>query len=273
MSKSAHFRVETTPEEVALIADCRFPVSELQENGRVKLSLKIREIAEKTYGYLTTGTSDEIFPECLLMLEKYFSHLDAREVPHAFGLAAMGKLGEINMAAYGGRFTVGMFAKVMGNYNDRRRVIYGAILTSWEEIQAEEREKAKAETKREQFRTDAIDRFHQAVTDSMAVVPMWKTWQDIPWHWAEFICKETDLVQIEDELKREIMAEAIAATWEEYQNEAAQPVATREDQERVREAKKILSNFEPLKNSRCIQNYARLRVWHFCTAKAPEWVK
>jgi len=260
-----------TSPEIDLVRENKLRLDGSEFDEREVLN-EIQRLALVYCGYKTHATDEVIFVECLKLAKTHYGYLSALEISQAFESASQNRLGEINLKAYGGTFTAGIFTDVMNAYSERHRrikAIIGEIITRAE---AEILEKARAETKRLQFRADAIDRFHEAVAASMSVLPMWKTWQEIPWHWAEFICKETYLVQVGEELKREIMAEAIAATWEEYTNEATQPVATKEDQERVREAKKILSSFEPLKNSRCIQNYARLRVWHFCTAKAPEWV-
>lgn len=68
-------------------------------------------------------TEELVFEECLEFVIARFGFLNIGEVRHAFRLAAAGELGDVDLKAYWGTFTVGMLGSVLSAYKDYRDLI------------------------------------------------------------------------------------------------------------------------------------------------------
>lgn len=79
--------------------------------------------------------NESAFIECSKLLLQKFGGLGISEVSEAFSLAVIGKLGEINLKAYKGVFTVAMFGEVLTAYTVYRNRILNEIK---EELKREE---------------------------------------------------------------------------------------------------------------------------------------
>lgn len=87
------------------------------------------------------NTSEMVFDECVEFLATQFGALNIGEVRHAFRLAAAGELGEVNLKAYHGVFTVAMLGEVLTAYMVYRGRIVAEVSRLESEIRQETRER------------------------------------------------------------------------------------------------------------------------------------
>lgn len=100
-----------------------------------------------------------VISECVRVFRQRYGGLSIREIRTAFDLAATGEI-EANLKAYGGIFTVGIFADVMTAYQKFRRKVHDTILKEKDRHEAQEHERRHVE-RHEKFKADVYDQFEQ----------------------------------------------------------------------------------------------------------------
>lgn len=108
---------------------------------------------------------DEIVDECTDFVLSQFPQLGVPEIREAFKLAAAGKLGEIDLAAYRGVFTIKMLGQVLSKYCTFREKAYQEIRkaeTEAQEAQEAARKDADAAASAERMNKFAFEKlaFH-----------------------------------------------------------------------------------------------------------------
>ena len=86
-----------------------------------ELSLELEHCAKAFAGGLKT--EEPVFDDLVEFAATRFGHLGVREIRQAFHLAVAGDLGELNLRAYYGTFTVGMLGEVLRAYDRYRKVL------------------------------------------------------------------------------------------------------------------------------------------------------
>lgn len=100
-----------------------------------------------------------VISECVRVFRQRYGGLSIREIRTAFDLAATGEI-EANFKAYGGVFTVGIFADVMTSYQRFRRKVHDAIMKEKDKHEAQEHERRHVE-RHDKFKSDVYDHFEQ----------------------------------------------------------------------------------------------------------------
>ena len=134
----------------------------LIEQLQTSLAFKILRLANSYTGanFSEPPTKDQvvILKACSSFILQNFSSLSIGELDDAFSLATSGKLGEMNIEAYHGKFTVQMLGKVLRAYTSKRN----GILSKYDDIimiderKTTEDEKAK---KIEQARLNVLSEY------------------------------------------------------------------------------------------------------------------
>lgn len=124
------------------------------------------------------------------------------EITLAHQLAAAGRLGSIDMTAYGGRYSVELFGRVMRAYKAYREKVVEALeqeAAKADDARRESTNKAKAE----RWRKELIDGFVRGTHD-------WKTWAEVPLSAYEILLKLGHVkkdVDLWNKVKRDIIAD------------------------------------------------------------------
>lgn len=86
------------------------------------LSAELEFVAQAYCGGV--NTKEMVWDECMDFVVSRFGLLNISEIRHAFRLAASGELGDLNLKAFYGAFTVSMLGDVLNKYWSHRQSIY-----------------------------------------------------------------------------------------------------------------------------------------------------
>ncbi|GEM_PF-2440480 len=87
------------------------------ERAAVMIALpKLLEHCVSVYSGVDLSGDDSVMDECVDFVMSQFAGISVPEVREAFKLAAAGKLGEIDLAAYYGKFTIKTLGKILTSY-------------------------------------------------------------------------------------------------------------------------------------------------------------
>lgn len=107
------------------------------------LVLELSQCAQQYTGCVKTD--ELVFDECVEFTTTRFGWLNIMEIRSAFRLAAAGELGEINLQAYYGTFTVAMLGKVLAAYKEYRERVTAEIRLAEKEAEIEQAQVFKSE--------------------------------------------------------------------------------------------------------------------------------
>jgi hypothetical protein len=108
-----------------------------------ELALELEYCAKAFAG--AVKTEELVLDELAEFASTRFGHLGVREIREAFRLAAAGELGDINLRAYFGNFTVVMLGDILRAYDRyRQRIVASVTRLEQEHLQQTEEEKRKA---------------------------------------------------------------------------------------------------------------------------------
>lgn len=103
-------------------------------------------------------TSEGAIKECGELMRTKFGRISIGQIRDAFEMAACGQLGEVNIVAYKGVFTVAIFGEVMAKYAR----VWDVVVSELDKAQAkalDDEQEARKAAKQEQCRLDTIAEF------------------------------------------------------------------------------------------------------------------
>ncbi len=116
------------------------------DRNKVIASLSVDlEYCIRVYCGATADINEEVIEESVDFCLKRFAHLGVDEIREAFSMAAAGELGEIDLAAYHGRFTIKILGEVLRSYSSFREKVVN-------ELRRAENEAAEAAAAAEKLR-------------------------------------------------------------------------------------------------------------------------
>ena len=144
-----------------------------RSNANVFSALAKEEIAtaaELYCGAVNNGENSKVYDECVVRLYRNFPMIgvipkrtgqgfEMPEIREAFSMAALGHI-DAKLEAYGGRFTVTLFVRVLTAYIDWRNTILHAISKA-QDVLDEEDKQEQAKEKNEQARVQILDDFER----------------------------------------------------------------------------------------------------------------
>ena len=173
-----------------------------EEISRIKLiatgsSYPIRNYEEKKFQILSVMTiasvavdycgadvelNESAFIECAKLLLKKFGSFGISEVKEAFAMAAACRLGEINLTAYKGVFTVAMFGEVLSSYSFYRNRILSEISEEVKRKELEELEERK-KVRLELARKQVVEKFERLKQENCEITRV----SEVPGWWAPIL--------------------------------------------------------------------------------------
>lgn len=123
MASNSRLPIELAQHVAAAIngATLRRGISEDVVMFTTALSAELEFVAQAYTG--CPNTKEMVWDECMDFVVVRFGMLNIHELRHAFRLAASGELGDVNLKAYYGTFTVGMLGEVLTSYLERRKAL------------------------------------------------------------------------------------------------------------------------------------------------------
>lgn len=125
------------------------------------------EWVARVYCGINLEDDDDFVETCVTFVLKNFAHLGVDELKESFSLAAAGKLGEIDLSAYYGKFTVKILGEVLRKYQSFRNRVVQELRKVQEKIaEAEQtaRQRVNQEKWRQEHRVWCENRLKQLIT-------------------------------------------------------------------------------------------------------------
>lgn len=153
-------------------------------NGKVWALGTIQRAAMDYCGADASICEGAITESVEVMFEK-FGRVSIPEITEAFKMAAAGQLGQVNIIAYNGVFTVAIFGGVMSAYCIARDKIAAAAINQFEAEKREAREFEKA-AQLEKIREEIVEKF-QVLTEQNNDYPHYSK---VPHWWAKTLIEK-----------------------------------------------------------------------------------
>jgi hypothetical protein len=171
------------------------------QRGSIELKLALKkEIAyvAMTYCGADLEINNKAFQECATTFVSQFKAMSIAEIRIAFQFAAGGKLKDVSLTSYWGKFPVGMFADVCKKYVSFRDA---AFFEYEKEREREEWEKLQLqkEAANEAARQATIDKFKEMLEFGAN----FEKWEDVPFNFGE-VLYNAELLQKDSDLWREV---------------------------------------------------------------------
>lgn len=177
------------------------------EPFKVRLKEAICYIANAYCG-ADIGANDAAFQECANTFLSQFRSMAVPEIKAAFQMAAGGKLNDVNLNAYWGRFPVSMFSEVCRKYIAVRDAAFAAYDKEVEKIEHEKMEERRAEENAKAREAIIVD-WQERKMDNRP----FDKWQDVPYGYGEVLRAEGMIYDNNDlwrEVKRDVVATFMA---------------------------------------------------------------
>jgi hypothetical protein len=110
------------------------------------------------------------------------------EIPSAFDMAANNELGEIDLRAFKGVFTVDIFSRVITAYSEHRNKVLAAVLEATN-AQARERQEVQAKEKNEEFKASVLNDYEKLLRRN----DRFHTCHEVPWIWGKVLNEAGEL--------------------------------------------------------------------------------
>jgi hypothetical protein len=248
-----------------IVEGMNLPIKSLPEENMKQLVVEtIQGIAVSYCGAVIEKSENFLWRECVRLIKRDFNFIGVMELITAFRLAASRKI-NADLTAYGGIFNVNMLGSVLTAYVDYRAKAVTALV----QAKREEELKAQEELSREKsmkVNSEWVEKFNHAISEKESDHPDFMSWEEIPFPFAEFISKNSGLINLPDDRKAQLWklaqalakAEAIAKQDEQKWEGRAERFAMRSVLGEIR--KGVLPK---LLTSRAHINYCKLFVWEF----------
>lgn len=172
----------------------------------LKIALK-KEIAyvAMTYCGADLEANTKAYQECATTFAMQFKSMAIVEIRYAFQIAAGGKLKDVNITSYYGKFPVSMFADVCRKYISFRDEAIREFekekeRSEWEKLEAIREEKAAA------ARMSIVNDWQERKMDNRP----FQKWQDVPFNYGE-VLREEGIIQNDNDLWRKVKKEVVYA--------------------------------------------------------------
>ena len=182
----------------------------LIEQLQTSLAFKILRLANSYTGanFSEPPTKDQvvILKACSSFVIQNFSSLSIGELDDAFSLATSGKLGEMNIEAYHGKFTVQMLGKVLRAYTSKRN----GVLSKYDDIVMIDQKKTSEEDKAkkiEQARLNVLSEYEKVKASFEETGDLEVLESNVYSYWGKILV-DAKIIKFTHEEKKELVEEA-----------------------------------------------------------------